>query len=769
MRATHPSEFLAGVRVLELGDGVAGASATAVLAQLGAEVTTVVDLGAPHRRGRPRATVDDTAQSLLSLLLDHGKRRIVAPPGAGRSWLEDLLQPDGERPRSLVVADRVGGPSNGVTDLGPADELRGWVESVNRGAWLTLSAFGLTGPRRDDTGTELTLNAACGMLSAIHDPTSGTPMKMAGQQVLVGAGHVAALAACHALELASGGTPVHLDLSVQEAGLATGPLLAVTHLLLGCQGPYGSRRYGAPAGFYPCIDGTIRITAMEDHQWDGVVRAVGSPEWTAPFNARIARTQRATELDAHLSAWTRQRTKAEVEAVLQGEGVPATATCAPTEILDSPQLRQRGTCRPVAIAPGLDVRTVAGPAIVAGAAAGAAPKRSGKARGVAGLRVTEISHVLAAPLAGSLLGALGAEVTKVEDRRRLDMYRRRGPYIDGHEGPNRTSYFTMVNFSKRSVAVDLERYDDVVVPMCAASDVVIENLGTRTAKLLGVDAETLSKRCPATLVVSSSGFGHTGPRAQFRAYAYNLHSSCGLSYLTRAPEGEPAQMDHAWADLVSGYAIATVVAAWAVGPTRRRTAGLDFAMADLVAARFNEHLAAASLGPWRDDAVDWGNDLAPCAPNGVYPTADGWVAISVDDDQTFEQLVNVLGDPPGAAGLAGAEVRWAQRRRLDDALAERTRREHAADLAERLRRQGVPAEAVALPADLVDDGHLASRGFFVPVEHPEWGRRRLAGLPWRVAGGPAIALAPPPLLPPSPDERPPIQSSATTAGAPGPS
>jgi crotonobetainyl-CoA:carnitine CoA-transferase CaiB-like acyl-CoA transferase len=723
------ADFLAGVRVLELGDGVAGAAATSILWALGAEVTAVVDPDSPHRRGRPHVDRAGGSASLLSLSLDRGKELV---------GLEDRV-PDPSA-FHVVVVDLVGG--TGGAGSGP-DGVEEHVAFVERSpsAWVSISAFGLTGERAGDGATELTVAAASGMLAAVRDPSSGQPLKLAGQQSLLNTGQAAALAACHALDLAREGGPVHLDLSAVEATLAMGPVLEVGGLLLGTGGGGGAKRYGAPADFYPCTDGHVRISAMEDHQWKGVVTAMGSPSWAERFATVEARIEAPDEVDEHVAAWTAERTKAEAEAVLQANGVPATAVYSPAEILASPQLAHREAFEALPLQDG-EATVVGLPfQIVAG---GDGPRRR---RSLRGLRVLEASRVLAVPLAGALLGTLGAEVTKLEDLPRLDMYRRRGPYIDGEAGPERGAYFALMNHSKASAGFDVDGDRERLAALVAASDVVIENLGRKRATALGLAPSVAVADHPDLLAMSSSGFGQDGPHAGHRAYAYNLQASCALGYLTRTAEGESAEIDIAWADLIAAYALATIVAAWAVGPSGNAGVGLDFAMADLVVSHFNEALAAASLDLGIDGEGDRANQLWPCAPHGIYPTADGWLALSVEDDQQYGRLVDVLGSASlSDAAFADAEQRLVQRPSLDVAVADATRTGKAAELAVALRAVGVIAEVCAAPAALVDDPQLRSRGAFVAVEHDDWGHRRLVGVPWRPFGGPPLALGTPPTL-----------------------
>ena len=406
--------FLRGVVVAEYGDGVAGAAATATLAALGADVTTVSDSNSLLRRRVPALTLDGHSVSVLSAVLDTDKN--VSSESVPTSPM-------------VTVVDRCEG-SGPLSDM-PVDEYLDHVHAENRAVWVTLSPYGLTGPRRRWRGTELTIAAAGGLLSSVTDSRTGWPIKLAGNQALLSAGQVASLAACHGIgEFARTGEPVHIDVSAQEAVVVTGPLLRVTNILLNSAGETGARRYGAPAGYYQCRDGVVRISVMEDHQWTALVRAIDAPAWTDQFSDGQARIERADELDANLAAELADWSMTECERRLQEEGVPIAAMYSADDLADSPHFAARGALRDIA-AGTTSLRTIGLPFNVENSAA---PTRDAPA-GLKGLRIIEAAHVLAAPLAAALLGAIGASVTKVEDPDRLDIYRRRGPYIDGIAGP----------------------------------------------------------------------------------------------------------------------------------------------------------------------------------------------------------------------------------------------------------------------------------------------------------------------------------------------
>jgi crotonobetainyl-CoA:carnitine CoA-transferase CaiB-like acyl-CoA transferase len=728
-------DLLAGLRVLELGDGVAGSAAGSVLWALGADVTAVVDPASLHRRGRPSAGSD--AVSLLALVLDRGKQLLEVDD---RAVLDELLAETFD----VVIVDRVGGTEGALSGLADVATYAEFVARHNRRAWVTISAFGLSGERAQDIATELTVAAASGLLGSVRSGATGKPVKLAGQQSLLNTGQAAALAACHALDLAAHDGPSHLDLSAVEATVATGPVLEIACLLFNTGERGGAKRYGAPASFYECSDGLLRITAMEDHQWRGVVEAMGSPAWAERFATVQARIDDPDEIDRQIAAWARTRSKIETETLLQANGVPATAMYSPAELLASPQLAHREAFESLPLDDGRTATIVNGVPARLVATHGERRKRS-----LRGLRMLEAGHVLAAPLGGALLAAMGAEVTKLEDVGRLDMYRRRGPYIDGQAGMERSAYFALVNHSKRSAAFDVDADRDHLEALLDESDVVLENLGAKRAATLGIAASSIGAKHPDLLAVSSSGFGQEGPHARYRAYAYNLQSACGVVYLTRTEEGERAEIDMAWADLITAYALATLIAAWAVGPEGNTGFGLDVAMADLIVAHFNEFLAAASIDPEAEASFDWVNELTPFAPHGVYPAGDRWVALAVADDEQYAALVKVLGDDGlSEEAFATAAARSRAHRALDERVGAATRGRDADELAAELRACGVAAEVVLLVADLVEEPQLAERGFFTEIEHEEWGRRRVVGIPWRPYGGPPIALGSPPVLRP---------------------
>ncbi len=576
------------------------------------------------------------------------------------------------------------------------------------------------------------------------DPETGRPVRLPGLQALLTAGATTALAALHGLsERAATGQPQHADVSAQAAALTAGPVLQCAEPLLNAKGVGGSKRYGAPSGLYECRDGAICIMAMEQHQWTALTRALGNPPWMADFGRFEDRLDRAGECNALLTETLQSWDKFDLETRLQQEGVPAGALRTPADLLASPQFASRGALRPVDVG-GHVAQVVSAPYRLSTAAP---DERVPGQSTIRGLRVLEAGHVLAVPLAGALLGACGADVVKLEEPRRPDMYRTRGPYIDGQADEEHSAYFALMNHSKQSLDVDLSR-PEVVTTLLGHADVLIENYGPSRARRYRIDSVQAAAEHPGLLAISSSGYGHTGPWSHYRAYAYNLHVSSGLQDLTRGSAGQPVHVEMAWADLMTGFALATLVAAWALGSDRAAGASADVAMSELVAARLSDFVAAADLG--LESGYGPGSlRQAPYAPHGVYPSADGrGMAISVRTDAEWVALTEELGNPQSlaVASWLTAAGRAADQDGIDTALGAEMLQRTAGDLAKRLAQAGVLASVVLTPADLAAEGGLLDRIYLPEVDHPLWHRRRLLGPAWTFVGRDPIAITAPPAL-----------------------
>jgi crotonobetainyl-CoA:carnitine CoA-transferase CaiB-like acyl-CoA transferase len=727
--------FLNGLKVLEIGDGVGGSFASSFLATLGASVTKVVG---------PNSSGDEpNFEAIDAGYLTHLQREIL-DRGKDVRVLDDVHALLSGGDFDVVIVDRV----VHAPQLLPAniDEYVQQADEANRSVWVTLSGFGISGARRSWLGSDLTVSAASGLMTAVIDPLTNQYLTLAGSQALLSAGQAVAVGALHGLDRHRGSQrPVHVDVSAQEAVISTGPVLSCLQELFHNRAASGAARNGAPAGNFRCRDGLIRISAMEQHQWAGTAEAMGKPELATEYGTSALRVEHAATIVALVSEWCGSRSKFECEEILQARGVPASAMLTPEEFLTSKQILARNALTPVDIGDAKAQIVDAPFEVEQGEDVSGIGRQSFR---LEGLRVTEISQVLAMPLAGSVLGAMGALVTKLEDPDRLDTYRRRGPYIDDVEGPDRNVFFSGMNHSKRSRLIKYDTDVEGLASILDESDVLMENLGTSRARKLKLDSRNLHSSRPTLLALSSTGFGQTGPWANFRAYADNIVNASPVAYLTQTNAGTVANVDMAWADLQTGYAVAAIVAAWALGPEGRRGAAVDLSMVELVAARVNEFIAAASLG--RDAPPEDGtNHQYPFAPNALYSTADTrWLGLTVATNDQWTSLKRVFGDPTSLEDVefSTVEGRWRNQSALDSALQALITKHDATALATLLQEHGIAASPVLSTHDLANDEVLAEEDFFTHVTHPLWGRRRLVGLPWRFVGDARVPLGSPPLL-----------------------
>lgn len=683
------THFLSGVTVLQLGNGVAGAAASALLAGLGAHVSRVAQ-GESTARSGPILQTKSGSVAAVDLTLDHGKR-IIPPPASLSTIVDDY---------DIVIAD------HDQTLAPPVAE---------NAVVVCITPFGLDGPRSAQPGGELIAQAAGGMLATIEG-TGGMPVPAPGYVALKAVGAVAALAALHGLdERQSTHTSVLVDVSVQEAVIFAAALPECAHVLYSCPGRAGSGRYLAPSGLFSCSDGLVRITAVENHQWRGLIAALGHPGWAEGLDERDARIEHSDLINQQVATWARTRDKEGCAALLQAHGVPSTPVNTPQEILTSPQFVSRRAVSAADLA-GTVMSVLAPPWQVTTGAPTGRP-RTGR---LSDLRIVELTHVLAGPIIGALLGGMGAQVLRVEDPERLDIYRRTGPFAEGKPGVERGAYFAVSNHSKQSLLIESASATAEVAAVLMDSDVLIENVGGSRLKRLDVDPDAIA--ASGRLAVRVSGFGATGPMARYRVYANNVQSYGGLAGLTIGPDGSPARLGTVIADPLSSIVAAAVIAAWAVGPQHDTGAVIDLSMAEVVAFTVAEYVAAASA----PDAV--GDNPAP-PHRGVYQASDGrFVAIELAEPQDWAGLAAITRDAPQLAELVTAAP--------------------AHDVAAQFTAAGLRAAVVQRAEDLVADPHLAARGFFPEIAHPDpaIGTARLVGLPWRFAGRGPVRLAPPPAL-----------------------
>ncbi len=589
---------LTGLRVVQLGDGLAAAVCGRLFADAGASVGVV---------GASRA-------SPLAEYLNDGKGH-GAVAGA-----------------DLIVAE--GGPAALLASGHDVASLR----RVNPNAAIVLiSPYGQIGPQADDPATDLTLICASGiarLLTGQVDDLNEPPIRPVGHQSAFLGGLAGACAGMHAVQAAE---PAVADVSIQDA-LST---IAVTELTrAGVSGKKWPRRRvadgnGATVCILPASDGFTAISPREDKQWAAWLKAMGSPAWgdDPRFRTKPDRVANWDALHALMSEWSRQHTKQWIADTAQAARVPSFPLRELHEQLDTPQARHRGFFRPMEIA-GRTVQvpgTPFGLTLSQGAKDGAAPGPMP----LSGVRVLDFSWVIAGPTVTRYLAAAGADVIKIE--------------APGKGDPGRGSELhTVLGQAKRAIVLDLKKPEAVATArdLAARADVLVENYATGVMDRLGLGAEELQKVNPRLIYISASGMGRTGPDSHAVAYGTLLQCYAGFAGLNRHPS-VPPRVGLAWLDPMCGLLIAFMAAAslWA----RRRNgtvARVDFSMIEAMLWTMSEPLLQTQLG---ERPKPRGNQSDRCAPHGVYRCAgdDQWVGIAVRNDaerNTLSTLVPELND-----------------------------------------------------------------------------------------------------------------------------
>ena len=357
-----------------------------------------------------------------------------------------------------------------------------------------------------------------------------------------------------------------------------------------------------------------------------------------------------------------------------------------------------------------------------------------------GVRVLDFGHILAGPYCARLLADLGAEVVKIESRRRVEGLGRTrlGPEWQGRR--DRSPHMLMVNRNKRSVTIDLKTPAgvDTAKRLAAVADVLVENFSAGAMDRLGLGWHDLQPANPRLVYLSLSGYGHQGPRREWTSMNLNLQAYSGLMMATGAEGDPPTTIAASWNDYLGAlHGCIAVLNALVERQTNGAGAHLDLSQFECSVASLGPLLLASQAS--RSAPPRLGNRSETAAPQGCYRCAgnDEWCAISVQTDQQWQSL---------AAALELAEPRFAtlasrlQAQDQLDALIEKWTSQRAPSEVEgRLQAIGVPAERVRRSRDLLADP--ASSRLFPALEDPPGQRQLMSTLPFNFGCAP---LAPSP-------------------------
>jgi crotonobetainyl-CoA:carnitine CoA-transferase CaiB-like acyl-CoA transferase len=349
------------------------------------------------------------------------------------------------------------------------------------------------------------------------------------------------------------------------------------------------------------------------------------------------------------------------------------------------------------------------------------PQRTGP---LAGLKVLEIGHYIAAPFCTRILADLGAEVIKVEPPGG-DPFRGWGASVEGH-----SVWFSVHGRNKLSVVLDLKRDRDVVLRLASRADVLVENLRAGGLERLGLSPEALHAVNPRLVIARISGYGQDGPYRDKPAFGAIGEAMGGIRHLTAHPSGSsdlpPPRCGISISDDLAGLyaAIGLLSALWqrdVTGTGRGRV--VDVNLVDSVFSLMEGMLPEYAMDGRVRQPV--GAAIETAAPTNTYPCADGkWLCIAGNSDLIFSRLMATIGRPELARDPAYATNadRCARRTELDAAIAAWTRTLPAREAEARLETADVPCSRLYDIADCANDPHFRARGSVLEVTDPLIGR-----------------------------------------------
>ena len=341
-----------------------------------------------------------------------------------------------------------------------------------------------------------------------------------------------------------------------------------------------------------------------------------------------------------------------------------------------------------------------------------------------GVRILDLTHVWAGPLATRILGDLGAQVVKIEAPMgrgpRVYPGVAIGGFIGGEPGDepwNANAAFVKLQRNKRSVALNLKHSEgrQVFLELVAQADVVIENFSARAMKRLNLDYEQLKRANPQIIHVAMPGFGLHGPYRDRVAFGPTIEPMSGLTSIMGYSSEEPRATAMALPDPTAAVnACAAVLTALR---DRQRTGRGSLVEMSLHEAGVNYS------GPWLIESQlngrmeVMGNRHPEMSPHGIYRCAgeDSWIAVGCRDDQQWKSLCGLLNDGLNASATLADRVRNISE--IDQVIASWTIKRSAIDAATELQNVGVAAGSINDTQAMLDDAHVQARGFFVPLEN----------------------------------------------------
>jgi crotonobetainyl-CoA:carnitine CoA-transferase CaiB-like acyl-CoA transferase len=575
-------------------------------------------------------------------------------------------------------------------------------------------------------------------------------------------GAYAALGGLTALRMAAGkgGQVIEVDVSQFESLISTLPYPMMMAERLKLLHLPTSTRAAPMLGIVRARDGWIGINCLTGQHWLDVCAMLGLSEFEEHQLAIMHGGPERDEFLGKAQRWLQDFTVEEIVDLSQAMRIPAAPVCDGASISSCPQYAQRGFFVDASTdgwsfkRPGPPFRlsktpvapVAPAPRLGENVSATAAPDRSDPGDPptdlsipFGDLKILDLSTFWAGAYLTCYLGALGADVIKVESIQRPDGHRFSGAMSrDGDDWYERGPLWQATNLNKRDITLDLssERGRVIARQLAAEADVVVENFSPRVVEHFGLDYDSLVQINPNVIMVRMPGFGLAGPWRDFVGWALNIEQLAGMSAATGYPDGPPCNLQGP-ADPIAG--VHAGVALLAALDHRRRTGEgqlIEVAQIEVGAAVSAEPLIEYSMnGVVRGREGNRHRNMV----QGVYPTevADDWVALSVRDDADWSALAAVMSRPEllRDARFNTTALRLNNHDDFDEIVASWTLGRSADEIVSALSANGIPAERVLTGDRMYDVPQLEARRYYQEIEHPITGRLRYPGWPFQFSPG----------------------------------
>jgi succinate---hydroxymethylglutarate CoA-transferase len=364
---------------------------------------------------------------------------------------------------------------------------------------------------------------------------------------------------------------------------------------------------------------------------------------------------------------------------------------------------------------------------------------------LAGIRVLDLTRILAGPLCTMMLGDMGADVIKVEPPETGDDTRTWGPpFLAGD-----AVYFLGVNRNKRSLTLNMAvpAGQKILAGLIEKADVLIDNFKLGTLEKWSFTDAWFARQAPRLVRCSITGYGSSGPKAALPGYDFILQAESGLMSICGEPEGKPTKYGVAIVDVCTGMLASNSILA-ALNARQRTGKGqkVELSLYETSLAML-VNVAASYLAAGRN-AGRFGNGHPSIVPYTTYQTADGMIALGVGNERQFARIAEVLGHPEWAkdARFASNSARVENRAVIDGLINEALSHDGADAWLAKLKATGIPCGKINSVAQALDDPQTAARQMTETIEHPTVGALKMLGIPFKFSDTACSVRRPPPTL-----------------------